>query len=405
MEYNIYTMLLTEIHIVKSSKELDDITLKCKNLYNKANYIIRQEFIENGKYISKFDMFNSLKTDPDYMEMPSRVSRGVLRTLDGNWKGFFESIKDWKKNKSKYKGRPNLPNYLPKNGKFNAIFIDNGILKPLKNKKGIGLSTLKLRINTNIEYNRIKEVNIKPLKSGKYSISVIYEFKEESRKVNNKNYCSIDLGLNNLMTLTSNKSGVIPLVINGRPLKSINQFYNKERSKLQSKLPNDVYTSRRIDKLTEKRNNKIKDYLNKSSKFLIDWCLENELNTIVIGYNEYWKTEINIGKRNNQNFVNIPFQKLVWMIEYKARKIGLNVLKNEESYTSKCSFLDLEDVKKHPNYLGKRIKRGLFKASTGKLINSDVNGSLNILRKAVPNIFVDGIEDVAVHPKRIKSFK
>ena len=398
-------MLLSENHIIKSSKELDDITFKCKNLYNKANYIIRQELFNNGKYISKFDMFNNLKTDPDYMALPSRVSRGVLRTLDGNWRGFFESIKDWKKNKEKYKGKPNLPNYLPKNGKFNAIFIDLGILKPGKNKIGIGLSSLKLRINTKIEYKMIKEVNVRPLKSGKYSINIIYEFKEKPRMTNNYNYCSIDLGLNNLMTLTSNKSGLKPLVVNGRPLKSINQFYNKKKAEFQSELPKEIYTSKKINKLTDKRNLKINDYLNKSSKFLIDWCLENNLNTIVIGYNEYWKTEINIGKRNNQNFVNIPFHKLVTMIEYKAKMVGLYVLKHEERYTSKCSFLDLEDVKKHESYKGKRIKRGMFRSSNGKLINSDVNGSLNILRKAVPKAFSNGIEGVAVHPKRIKSFK
>lgn len=398
-------MLLSEIHIIKPSKELDDITFKCKNLYNKANYIIRQEFINNGKYISKYDMFNSLKDDPDYMVMPARVSRGVLRTLDGNWKGFFETIKDWKKNKSKYKGKPNLPQYLPKNGKFNAIFTDKSVLKPLKSKSGIGLSSLNLRINTKIEYKFIKEVNVKPLKSGKYSINIIYEFKEPNRKLNNNNYCSIDLGLNNLMTLTSNKTGLKPVLVNGRPLKSINQFYNKKKAEYQEELPEKVYTSKKINKLTFKRELKIKDYLNKSSKFLIDWCLQNDLNTIVIGYNEFWKTEINIGKRNNQNFVNIPFHKLVWMIEYKARKVGINVLKHEESYTSKCSFLDDEEVKKHDVYLGKRIKRGLFRSGDGRLINSDVNGSLNILRKAIPTAFANGIEDVAVHPKRVKSFK
>lgn len=398
-------MLLSQIHITNNSKELDGITFKCKNLYNRANYIIRQEFINNGKYISKYDMFNDLKDDSDYKAMPARVSRGVLRTLDANWISFFETIKDWKKNKSKYKGKPNLPKYLPKNGKFNAIFTDLAVLKPSKNKVGIGLSSLDMRIRTDIEYKSIKEVNVKPLKTGKYSINIIHEVKEEERKINNGNYCSIDLGLNNLMTLTSNKSGLKPVVVNGRPLKSINQFYNKQKAKWQSELPNKVYTSKKINKLTEKRGFKVNDYLNKASKFLIEWCLENELNTIVIGYNEFWKTEINIGKRNNQNFVNIPFQTLVWMIEYKSRKMGINVLKHEESYTSKCSFLDLEDVKKHEKYQGLRVKRGLFKSSTGRTINSDVNGSLNILRKAVPAVFANGIEDIAVYPERVKSFK
>jgi putative transposase len=124
-----------------------------------------------------------------------------------------------------------------------------------------------------------------------------------------------------------------------------------------------------------------------------------------LGYNKGWKSEINIGKRNNQNFVGIPFFKLNWMIEYKSKNAGLILQKQEESYTSKCSFLDQEPIKFHENYKGSRIKRGLFVSSEGKLINSDVNGSLNILRKAVSNVFTDGIEDVAVHPKRVKSFK
>lgn len=398
-------MLLVETHIINGSKELDDITFKCKNLYNKANYIIRQEFINNGRYTSKFDMFTLLKDDLDYKALPTRVARCVLRTLDGNWKGFFAAIKDWRSNKSRYKGKPNLPQYLPKNGKFNAIFIDTGILKPKKGKPGIGLSSLDMRINTKIEYKSIKEINISPVKTGKYKINIIYNYEEKQKLENNGNYCSIDLGLNNLMTLTSNKSGLKPQLVNGRPLKSINQFYNKQRSKFQSDLPKGKFNSKKIDKLTFKREMKINDYLHKSCNYVINWCLENGLNTIILGYNDGWKNEINIGKRNNQNFVGIPFHRIHEMIRYKSMKVGLNFKEHEESYTSKCSFLDLEDVKKHDSYLGKRIKRGLFRSSDGKLINSDVNGSLNILRKAVPTAFANGIEGVAVHPERVKSFK
>ena len=398
-------MYLTETHIIKQSKELDNLTFLCKNLYNKVNYVLRQEFINNGKYINKFDIFTLLKNDADYKALPSRVSRGVIRTLDGNWRGFFASIKDWKYNKSKYKGKPNLPKYLNKRGKFNAIFIDTSLLKPSKKNKGIGLSSLNIRINTKQEYKLIKEVNIKPLPTGKYKINVIYKHDEEKIKPNNGNYCSIDLGLNNLMTLTSNKPGLKPVLVNGRPLKSINQFYNKKRSKYQSELPKGIFNSKKINKLTEKRGNKINDYLYKSSNFLIKWCLENDLNTIVMGYNEGWKTEINIGKRNNQNFVGIPLEKLRWLNEYKSKLKGLNFGIHEEAYTSKCSFLDLEPVKFQENYDGHRIKRGLFISRSGKLINSDVNGSLNILRKAVPAAFANGIEGVAVHPERIKSFK
>ena len=398
-------MYLSETHIFKQSNELDDITFKCKNLYNKANYTIRQEFINNGKYINKFDMFTKLKDDPDYKALPSRISRCVLRTLDGNWRGFFEAIKDWKSSSGKYLGKPNIPKYLDKKGKFNACFIDTGILKPSKkNPNTIGLSSLSLRINTKINYSLIKEINIKPLPSGKYKINIIYKHEEKPIKLNNDQYCSIDIGLNNLMTLTSNC--LTPTIVNGRPLKSINQYYNKQKAKYQSQLPKNVSKSKKIIKLTEKRNNKINDYLYKSVNYLINHCLNNNLNTIILGYNEGWKNEINIGRRNNQNFVGIPLHKLKFMINYKCQLNGLNFRTVEESYTSKCSALDLEDIKFHSIYCGSRICRGLFKSSNGKIINADVNGSLNILRKAVPNVkFINGIEAVAVLPKRIKSFK
>lgn len=396
-------MYLTETQIINKSKELDDFTFKCKNLYNRANYILRNEFINNGKYIQKFDMFSLLIDDPDYKSLPTRVSRSVLRILDGNWRGFFSAIKDWKTSPGKYLGKPNLPKYLPKNGRFNAIFIDTGILKP---KNGtFGLSGLKTRFKSKVEFSKIKEVNIKPLPSGKFKINIIYKYEEKVKLKDNEKYCSIDLGLNNLMTLTSN-SGLNPTLVNGRPLKSINQYYNKKLAKLKSELPKGIRTSLRIKKLTEKRNNKINDYIHKSSRFLVNYCVDNQLNTIVLGYNEGWKTGVEMGKRNNQNFVGIPFETIKWYINYKSYMEGINFITQEESYTSKCSSLDFEQIKRHDNYLGKRIKRGLFKSGEGKLINSDVNGSLNILRKAVSNVeFTNGIEAVAVLPKKIKSFK
>lgn len=398
-------MYLTETHIINGNQELDLITFKCKNLYNKANYIIRQEFINNNKFIGVYDMFTLFKDDEIYKSMPARVSRKVLTYLDQNWKSFFACIKSWSKNKEKFTGKPNLPQYLPKNGKFNACFIDSGILKPTKkNPNTIGLSSLNLRIST--KKTNIKEVNIQPLKTGKYKINIIYKHDEKPLKSDNNKYCSIDLGLNNLMTLTSNESGINPVLVNGRPLKSINQYYNKLKAKYQSEIPTKIYTSKKINKLTEKRNNKINHYLHEASKWLINYCLNNDLNTIIIGYNEGWKQEIKLGKRNNQNFVNIPYQRLIDMIWYKATLEGINVKYQEEAYTSKCSSIDLEIIKRQEEYKGQRICRGLYKTSNGKLINADVNGSLNILRKAIPNInFINGIEAAAALPKRLKSFK
>jgi putative transposase len=393
-------MLLVESHTVNESKELNELTFKCKNLYNKANYIIRQEFIENGHYIQKFDMFTICKDLPEYKALSVRISRGVLRTLDANWLSFFSCIKKWKTNKELFRSKPNLPKYLPKNGKFTALFYETAILKPTKKNLNIGLSSLKMRIPVQTT-NKIVEIQVVPTKTNKYKINIIYGYDESKLKENNKQYCSVDLGLNNLMTITSNKVGIKPVVVNGRPLKSINQYYNKKKAEYQSVLPKEIYSSKKIQKLTFKRNNKINDYLHKSTDYLVKFCLQNELNTLIIGYNELWKQEINIGKRNNQNFVNIPYYKLIQMLTYKCQKYGINLITHEESYTSKCSFIDNEDIKKHEEYLGKRIKRGLFKSYNEILINADVNGSYNIMKKVVPNAFANGIEGVAVHPYRI----
>ena len=393
-------MILTESHIIKGDVELDDLTFKCKNLYNKGNYIIRQEFITNGNYISKFDMFTICKGIDEYKALPVRISRGVLRTLDANWKSFFSCIRKWKTNKELFRGKPNIPKYLPKSGKFTALFYEKAILKETIKNKGIGLSSLKMRLPVQTK-NKIIEIQVIPTKTNKYKINVIYDYKEEKLKQDNNFYCSIDLGINNLMTVTSNKAGVNPVIVNGKPLKSINQYYNKKKAEYQSRLLKGVFTSKRISKLVFKHECKVNDYLHKASNFIIKFCLDNKLNTLVVGYNEFWKQGVSIGKVNNQKFVQIPFEKLLQMLTYKCQKHGINIITHEESYTSKCSFLDNEIVEKHEVYLGKRIKRGMFKTAIGKFINADVNGSYNILKKVIPNAFANGVEDVVVHPYRV----
>lgn len=399
-------MLLSQKHIHKQTKELDMLCINCKNLYNKANYLIRQEFIQNGHYISKFDMFTLMKDMEEYKILPVRIARGVLRTLDANWKSFFSTIKKWKETKTKFNGRPKLPKYLPKNGKFGAVFFETAILKPnKKNPTSVGLSSLPLRIETTISYNEIVEIQVKPLLNGEYSINIVYNHNEEKLKQNNNFYCSIDLGIDNLMAVTSNKNGLKPILVNGKPLKSMNQYYNKKKGKLQSELPKGIYISKQINKLTIKRNRKIEDYLHKSANLVIKYCLVNELNTLVVGYNEFWKQRINIGKTNNQKFVNIPHSKLVHYLKYKCERHGLNFILNEESYTSKCSFFDNEEICKHDSYVGSRVKRGLFKTSNDRLVNADVNASYNILKKAFPNAFGYGIEGLIVNPQRVTSLE
>jgi putative transposase len=394
---------LVEKHIIDETNELLDLSRKCKDLYNRVLYITRQDFINGGIKPNKFELTIRCKDLPEYKNLKSKVARGVIRTIVANWDGFFAATKAYNKCKEKFTGRPRLPKYLDKNGYFMSIFSDGSFSKKSLKKGFITLSGLKdLKIPYQHIDNDIIEVQVIPYKNKKYKINIVYYEKNVELKQNNQRYSSIDLGVNNLMTITSN-TGSKPIIVNGRPLKSMNQYFNKQSSFLKSelKLKQDRFSSKKLEKLSYKRTNKINDYLHKSSRYLINYCLDNEINTIVIGYNKSWKQKVNIGDKNNQNFVSIPFYTLIEMIQYKAEMVGINIILNEESYTSKCSFLDLESIYKHDVYLGERVKRGLFKSSKGVLINADVNASYNIMRKVVPNVFSEGIEGVSVHPIKI----
>ena len=278
------------------------------------------------------------------------------------------------------------------------IFKNKQLLKPLPtNKIGkLHLSKTNIYINTRLtDFNSLKEVRIIP-RNNHYAIEVVYQVKEKEHHDNGK-YAAIDLGLNNLATVAFN-DGSKPLIVNGRPLKSINQYYNKEKAHYQSKLKGNKHTSKRIWALTNKRNNKVTDYLHKASRLLVNQLVSQGITTLVIGKNKNMKQDINLGRVNNQTFVQLPIMRFADLMKYKCELEGINVLFNEESYTSKCSFLDGEPICKHDKYLGKRVKRGLFVSRSGININADVNGAYNIMLKAIPNAFADGIEGVVVHP-------
>jgi putative transposase len=412
---------LVEQHIIKKSnlmyKEIDEISFLSKNLYNRANYVVRQEFIstskqkEEGKVSNaNWIRYNQLqkqlqnKKDYDYSKLPAKVSQQVLKLLDKNWVSFFQSIRDWKKNTSKYLGKPSLPKYKHKTkGRGVLIYTIQAISKKELRSNIVRLSGTEIRIRTKQDSKAIQQVRVVP-KIGYYIIEIVYEKKEIIYENIDKNkIAGIDLGLNNLLAVTSNQNKVNPLLINGRQLKSMNQYYNKKKAKLQSYVGDK--SSNRLEKLTTKRNRKIKDYLHKASRFVVNHFISNGIGVVVIGKNTQWKTETNMGKRNNQSFVSIPHARLIDMITYKLKLVGIDVIITEESYTSKCSFIDLEPIKKHENYLGKRVKRGLFISKNKIKINADCNGSGNIIRKEIPNAFSDGIEGVVVRPIKVNLYK
>ena len=398
-------MQLTERHIIKSTEprfaQIDELAFKSKNLYNAANYVIRQNFIYGWGYVNYNEMNRLMKSQVAYKALPAKVSQQILMVLDKNWKSFFEATKAYKADSSKFTGRPKLPKYKDKTKGRNLLVYTIQAISSKQLKKGIvKLSGTELLIKTQVDPDQVCQVRLVP-KCDSYVIEVIYN--EGESTVNNANsVASIDLGLDNLVALTSNQPGFIPLLINGRPLKSINQFYNKRKARLQSLLKGNRQTSLRIQRLTRCRNQKIDNYLHHTSRAIVDHLVVKQVGTLVIGKNAQWKTEINLGKQTNQNFVGIPHFRLIEMLEYKARLVGITVIVQEESYTSKSSFLGLDPIpvygktEKEPVFTGKRIKRGLYKTSTGQLINSDVNASYNILRKAIPNAFSDGIESCVV---------
>jgi putative transposase len=299
--------------------------------------------------------------------------------FDQNIKSFFKLIRKWKNNKKSLSGCPHLPNYKHKiKGRNIIIFTsqqsrvkDGFIHLPKK----VDLAPIKTKVK-----EKIKQVRIVP-KSSCYVIEVVYE-RQEKEHIQNDRYLSIDLGVNNLTTCFDSKNQS-SFIINGRPLKSMNQYFNKKKGNIQSDLEKNhkKKTSKRLSKLTMKRNNKIKDYLHKSSGTIVDYCIKNNISNVVIGLNKEWKQGSNIGKKNNQNFVQIPFDKLIKMITYKGQLEGIKVVTHEESYTSKCSSLDLEMLCHHDTYLGKRMKRGIFLSKDWIKINADLNGAINILRK------------------------
>ena len=383
-------------------KMLDEYCFKSKNLYNFANYQIRQKFCSESKYISYNQMDKLLKQEgmnTDYRNMPiAQSAQQTLRLLDKNWKSFFKAIKDWSKHKEKYNGRPNLPNYLYKKGRY-LLILTNMSCKLKDNQIHFPKCFNGFKLNTKI--NNLQQVRILP-RYNHIIVEVVYQTEAPELKKDNGRYISIDIGLDNFATI-SNNVGAMSIILNGKGLKSINQYYNKKISHYReiAKRMNNLDYTRRMYKLTAKRNNKINDFIHKASMYVIDYALSLNVNTIVIGNNKDWKRESKMSKRVNQSFVGIPHQEFINKITYKAENVGISVIITEESYTSGTSFLDGElPIKEYYNK-SRRIFRGLFRSNKGKLINADLNASYQIIRKVFPEAFAEGIEGVGLHPVRV----
>lgn len=402
-------MQLVEQHVIRKADPrfaaIDAAAFASKNLYNAANYVVRQSFIYEGIYLNAAAVFHRIKKHEAYTVLPRKVSNDVLRQLDRDWRSFFAALEAWKSNPQKFLGRPRLPRYKDKQQGRNLLIYDLQALSAPGLRRGEVIPS-QLGISIPTRQTAVKHTRIVPRK-GYYVVEVVYE-REPLPVGGDLALCAgIDIGLNTLAALTSNKAGFVPRIVNGRPVKAINQCYNKRRAELQRKLGHPGTTTQ-MERLTAHRTRQIDHYLHTVSRRIIDLLVTEGIGTLVIGKNPLWKQEVSMGKRNNQNFVAVPHARFIDMLTYKARLVGLHVIVTEESYTSKASFLDgdslpVYDVQRAepPVFSGKRVKRGLYRTASGRRINADVNGSYNIIRKVLPNSFGQGIAGTAVCPVRL----
>jgi putative transposase len=399
-----HRVYLVEQHLIHRDDTrfmaIDEAAFKSKNLYNRTLYLIRQSYVAVCKYPPYHELHNEVKHDLAYQALPAKVAQQVMMQVYHDWDSFLAALKAYRRQPDQFRGQPRLPKYKHKQGRCLLTYTDQAISRK-KLKKGV-IAPSGLGVDLHTQQEAVHQVRIVPRK-GHYVVEVVHSVKPEQLDLNPDWVAAVDLGLNHLAALTSNQPGFIPLLVTGRPLKSINLFYNEQRARLQAQLPFGQHTSHRLDNLNQTRNRRIKHYLHTASRRIIDYLIRCRISTLIIGKNKGWKQEINLGKQTNQNFVFMPHTLFVDLLTYKAELAGITIVVREESYTSKCSFLDNEPICKHTIYQGKRIRRGLFRASDGRLINADVNASYNILRKESPNAIRPsyGGEGVVVHPVRV----
>ena len=391
---------------------LKDLCYITRNIYNVALYSVRQHYFEFKEFLSYNSNYHVVKGNENYKILNKNSAQLTIKKVQQDFKSFFELLK--LKKQGQYDGEVNIPNYLKEDKYSNMLFqefsIRNGLFvvpMSLSMKKVYGAVTI--NVPSNLLDKNIIEIRIIPKHNARFfEIQYVYEVQKEISNLNKNNVLAIDLGINNLCTCTTNKGNAF--IIDGKKLKSINQFANKRNAYLQA-----IKDKQHISKTTKlqsqlwnKRNNQVNYYLSKAAKIIINYCLENNIGTIILGYSDGFQKESNIGKVNNQNFVNIPVGNLKAKLEYLTKWFGINLIIQEESYTSKSSFLDNDimpvydaKIPKEYKFSGKRIARGLYKSGLGILFNADCNGSLNILRK-VGSFTIDLVSREYLSPKRIQ---
>lgn len=384
-------------HLTKEEYNiLRELCRTAKNLTNQAIYNVRQHYFQEKQYLRYESNYHEIKNCENYKLLNSNMAQQTLKNVDTMFKSFFALIKLAKQGKYNFR-YIKLPNYLTKNGYANLII---GMIN-IKNDMTLTIPysyTFKKKYDTKIqikvpkmlEDKKIKEIQIIPKFNARFfEIQYTYEIQEEKIQLNTNNALAIDLGVNNLCTCVTNAGK--SFILDGKKLKSINQFFNKQNAKLQS-----IKDKQNIKKQTKqqymisrKRKNRVDDYINKTCRYIINYCLANDIGTLVIGYNQSFQCKPDMSKKNNQNFTFLPFGKIREKLEYLCKRYNINYVLQEESYTSKASFFDNDDLPIYNmdnpqtyEFSGKRVKRGLYQTKDGYLFNADCNGALNILRKS-----------------------
>lgn len=366
-----------------------------KNLANQAIYNVRQYYFQEDKYLSYEKNYALLKNSPNYKTLNSNMAQQILKEVDGMFQSFFALLKLAKEGKYPFKS-VKLPKYLPKDGFMTLIigFVrlnDTQWTLPYSRSYGKEHSKITINIPPILEDKKVKEIRIIPkAKARFFEIQYTYEVAEEQRNLDKENALAIDFGIDNLTTCVTSTGQTF--IIDGRRLKSINQWYNKENARLQSIKDKQKFGKKctnRQNELIKKRNNRVNDYMSKTARIIINYCLSHNIGTLVCGYNVTFQQNSNLGKVTNQNFVNIPFGKLRDKLQYLSKLYGISYVEQEESYTSKASFFDKDEIPVYNadnpqtyKFSGKRIYRGQYRTSKGYVFNADVNGAANILSKS-----------------------
>ena len=367
-----------------------------KNLTNQAIYNVRQHYFQEKQYLRYEANYHEMKTYQNYKLMNANMAQQALKNVDVMFKSFFALIKLAKQGKYNFR-HVKLPNYLPKNGYYNLTIVDfkikdNILTIPYSNtfKREKYRTKIQIKIPQVLENKKIKQIQIIPKFDARFfEIQYIYEIQEKNINLSTNNALAIDLGVNNLCTCVTNTGK--SFIIDGKKLKSINQLFNKQNAKLRSikDKQNIVKQTKQQFLISRKRKNRVNDYINKTCRYIINYCLSNDIGTLVIGYNQSFQNKTNLGKRNNQIFTQLPFGDIRIKLEYLCKRYNINYILQEESYTSKASFFDNDDLPVYNmdnpqtyEFSGKRIKRGLYQTKNNYLFNADCNGALNILRKS-----------------------